>query len=72
MALSKESAATDFVRDAFGHFKAIGIDSGKETTLSNSLVAKDHSVIDASDPKALVAAAKTLQRDREPLVRTLA
>ena len=55
--LAKEAAAIDFVRDAFGHLKAIGVDAG---------------VVNASDSAAFIAAAKTRQWEREASVRTLA
>ncbi|MEO8365468.1 MAG: catalase [Pseudoxanthomonas sp.] len=71
-ALSKEAAAVDFVRDAFGHLKAIAADAGAQTLLKAGNVGKDKGVVDASDSKAFIAAAKTRQWDREPKVRTLA
>ncbi len=70
--LSKEAAAIDFVRDAFGHLKAIGVDLGGITLLKNALIAPDAGVIEISDTPAFVAAAKTRQWDREASLRTLA
>ena len=70
--LSKEAAAVDFVRDAFGHLKAIAADAGAMAVLKAGNVGKDKGVVDASDTKGFIAAAKTRQWDREPKVRTLA
>jgi catalase len=71
-ALSKESAAIDFVRDAFGHLKAIAVDKGGQALLKTANVADDAGVVDANDEVAFIAAAKTRQWDREKSVRTLA
>jgi len=70
--LSKDSAAVDFVRDAFGHLKAIGVDRGGHLLLDSALVKNDAGVCDISDTVAFIAAAKTRQWDREASVRTLA
>jgi catalase len=70
--LSKESAAIDFVRDAFGHLKAIAADKGGQALLATGNVGKDGGVVDGNDPEAFIAAAKTRQWDREKLVRVLA
>jgi hypothetical protein len=40
-ALSMESAAIDFVRDAFGHLKAIAADKGGQMLLKAANVGKD-------------------------------
>jgi catalase len=71
-ALSKESAAIDFVRDAFGHLKAIAADKGGFALLKTANVGQDAGVVDVSNKDAFVAAAKTRQWDREKSVRTLA
>jgi catalase len=71
-ALAKEAAAIDFVRDAFGHLKAIAADSGGQRLLASALVEIDGGVCSASDTKAFIAAAKTRQWNREASVRTLA
>jgi catalase len=71
-ALSMESAAIDFVRDAFGHLKAIAADKGGQALLKTANVGQDAGVVNASDKDAFIAAAKTRQWDREKLVRTLA
>jgi catalase len=70
--LSKESAAIDFVRDAFGHLKAIAVDAGGQALLKIANVGKDAGIVDASDKNAFIAAAKTRQWDRERSLRTLA
>jgi catalase len=71
-ALSMESAAIDFVRDAFGHLKAIAVDKGGQTLLKAANVGQDAGVVDVNDKNAFIAAAKTRQWEREKSVRTLA
>lgn len=71
-ALAMESAAIDFVRDAFGHLKAIAADKGGQALLRIANVGQDAGVGDANDKEAFIAAAKTRQWDREKSVRTLA
>jgi len=71
-ALSMESAAIDFVRDAFGHLKAIAVDKGGQALLKIANVGQDAGVVDTNDKDAFIAAAKTRQWDREKSVRTLA
>lgn len=70
--LFNEGAAIDFVRDAFGHLKAIAIDKGGQSLLQKAGVTPDAGVVAASDTRGFIAAAKTQQWDREPMVRTLA
>ena len=76
--LFNEGAAIDFVRDAFGHLKAIAIaiaiaiDKGGQSLLQKAGVTPDAGVVAASDTRGFIAAAKTRQWDREPMVRTLA
>ncbi|MEO8080179.1 MAG: catalase, partial [Caldimonas sp.] len=70
--LGKEAAAIDWVRDAFGHLKAIAIDQGGQSLLQKAGVEADAGVVNAVDAAAFIAAAKTRQWDREPKVRTLA
>jgi catalase len=71
-ALSIESAAVDFVRDAFGHLKAIATDKGGQALLKTANIGKDAGVVSANDEDAFIAAAKTRQWGREKSVRTLA
>lgn len=70
--LAKEAAAVDFVRDAFGHLKAIAADEGAQAVLKAGGVAKDAGVLDADDTAGFIRMAKTRQWAREPKVRTLA
>ena len=71
-ALQARRAAIDFVRDAFGHLKAIAIDAGGQALLQKAGVEPDAGVVDADDSRAFIAAAKTRQWPREAEVRTLA
>ena len=70
-ALSMEAAAIDFVRDAFGHLKAIAVDKGGRALLKLANVGQDAGVVDSGDARAFVATAKTRQWEREKSVRTL-
>ncbi len=70
--LSREAAAVDWVRDAFGHLKAIAADAGAQAVLKAGSIAKDAGVLDASDSKGFINAAKTRQWAREKKVRMLA
>ena len=70
--LAVESAAIDFVRDAFGHLKAIAVDKGGRVLLKTANVGQDAGVVDANDKDAFITAAKTRQWDREKSVRMLA
>jgi catalase len=70
--LAKESAAIDFVRDAFGHLKAIAVDQGGLALLKIANVAQDAGIVDAGNTGAFIAAAKARQWNREKSVRTLA
>lgn len=70
--LLNESAAVDFVQDAFVHLKAIAFNSGAKALLKKANVEPDAGIIDASAKDAFIAAAKTRQWDREQSVRILA
>ena len=70
--LSIESAAIDFVRDAFAHLKAIAVDKGGRMLLKTARIGHDAGIVDTNDKDAFIAAAKTRQWDREKFVRTLA
>ncbi len=70
--LSSEAAAVDFVRDAFGHLKAIALDGGGRVLLKKAGVASDAGVFDSGDTRTFIAAAKTRQWSREAKLRTLA
>jgi len=71
--LLKESAAVDFVSNAFVHLKAIGHTAEAQPLLDKAGVAPDAGVVDlAEGADAWLAPAKTRQWDREPSVRDLA
>jgi catalase len=70
--LAKESAATDFIRDAFVHLKAIAVDQGGQELLQRSNIERDKGVVDLADLAGFISAAKTRQWDREASVRSLA
>jgi catalase len=48
-ALSLESAAVDFVRDAFGHLKAIAADEGAQGALETANIGNDAGVVSAKN-----------------------
>jgi catalase len=68
-ALSKQTAAIDFVRDAFGHLKAIAVDAGGRALLKVARITGDAGVVDAADTRAFLVAARTRQWAREASVR---
>jgi catalase len=70
--LTKESAAINFVHDAFAHLKAIAVDKGGQALLKKANIERDKGVVDINDIKGFIAAAKTRQWEREPSVRILA
>ncbi|HEY0841877.1 catalase [Methylotenera sp.] len=69
--LSSEAAAIDFIRDAFGHLKAIAADKGGDVLLKISNIGNDAGVVEAVKTEAFIAAAKTRQWDREKSIRSL-
>jgi catalase len=71
-AMSRESAAVDFVRDAYSHLKAIAVDAGGRELLKTANITQDAGIINAGDKGGFIAAAKTRQWEREKSVRTLA
>jgi len=71
-ALSKESAAIEFVSQAWAHLKAIASDAGGQTLLKAARVGNDAGIVEAEDAKAFLAAAATRQWAREPKLRLLA
>jgi catalase len=71
-ALLLESAAVDFVRDAFGHLKAIAADEGAKALLKAANIGKDAGVVGANEENAFITAAKTRQWKREKSVRMVA
>jgi catalase len=71
-ALARESAAIDFVHDAFAHLKAIAVDAGGRKLLAIAGIEPDAGVVDASAASRFIASAKTRQWKREASVRMLA
>ena len=70
--LCKESAAIDFVRDAYGHLKAISADEGAQILLNQAGIKVDEAVLNAEEIKSFLNAAKTRLWKREANVRNLA
>ncbi|WP_395942855.1 catalase [Brevundimonas sp.] len=71
--LLKESAVVDFVKDAFGHLKAIGHTAEAQPLLDKAGVETDDGVVALKKGAAgFVEPARTRQWDREPKVRLLA
>ncbi len=71
-ALAADSAAVDFVRDAYGHLKALAVDSGGQDLLKSCGVKPSAGVMAATEVADFIVAAKTRQWDRERTVRSLA
>ena len=67
--LMQEAAAIQWVMDAFGHLKAIGVNDGAKPLLEKAGVKPDAGV---TDLKHFVKAAKKRYWDREATIRTLA
>jgi len=70
-AAAKEAAAVDFVRDAYGHLKAIAVDEGARALLKAAGVAEDRGVLAATDVAGFVKQASVRLWSREPKLRTL-
>jgi len=71
-ALAAEAAASDFVRDAYGHLKALAFDAGGQHLLQACGVQPGAGVVAVTSIAEFLSAAKTRQWDRERSVRTLA
>jgi catalase len=69
--LADEAVAIDFIRDAFGHLKAIAADKGAAELMNMANIAEDAGVVDASDAEGFIAAASTRYWEREKLIRSL-
>jgi len=69
--LASEAAAVDFVRDAYGHLKAIGVSEGAMPLLEAARALPDAGVVLLSDVDRFVHAAKGRQWEREVGVRSL-
>ncbi len=71
--LVKDSAAVDFVANAFAHLKAIGHTPEAKKLLDRAGVEPDAGVVDLVDgPAKFLKAAQTRQWEREPKLRMLA
>ena len=70
--LSAESAAVDFVRDAYGHLKAFAVDAGGQALLQVCGVQPCAGVVAVTALAEFLDAAKTRQWARERSVRSLA
>ncbi len=71
--LMKESAAIDFVSDAFGHLKAIGHSKEAQPLLDKAGVVPDAGIVAlGKDAAGFIEPAATRQWDREPTLRMLA
>lgn len=69
----KDGAAVDFVKDAFGHLKAIGFSSEAQPLLELAGVKPDAGVVDLGHgADDFLEPARTRQWDRESKVRMLA
>jgi catalase len=69
--LSREAAAVDWFRDAFGHLKAIAACIGTRQILEAGGILPDEFVVDPKDVKRFVELAKTRHWKREAELRTL-
>ena len=70
--LIKDSAAKDFVSNAFVHLKAIGYTPEAKPLLDKVGVEADAGIVELGDAQAFLKPAVTRQWDREPSVRMLA
>ena len=71
--LLKEGAAVDFVKDAFGHLKAIGYSPDAKPLLDKAGVEPDEGVVDVvASVKPFLPSARTRHWEREAKVRRLA
>lgn len=71
-ALAMDSAALDFVHNAFAHLKAIAVDEGGHMLLQRANIEPDGGIVAAKNLLDFIAVAKTRQWDRETAVRVLA
>ena len=70
--LAKDSAATDWFRDAFGHLKAIAACKGTHMILKAAGIKPDRGVVPPEEIEAFLTLARTRQWARENTIRTLA
>ncbi len=71
LALSKQAAAVDWFRDAFGHLKAIAACRGTQQILAAGGIVPDAGVVDPKEVARFIALAKTRQWTREATLRAL-
>jgi len=69
--MSKTAAANDFVRDAYGHLKAIGACPATRAWLDEMGLAADGGIVEAADAAAWVKAATQRWWQREQTLRPL-
>lgn len=69
--LLNESAANDWIRDAYAHLKGIGAVQSAQAWLVANGVAPDEGVVDVADVATFIAAAGQRHWAREPGVRTM-
>jgi catalase len=70
-ALRCNSAAIDFVRDAFAHLKAFAVDAGGLAMIAAAGIIPDEFVLDAIDHEGFIKKAASRHWAREPEVRPL-
>jgi catalase len=70
-ALAHNAAAIDFVRDAFGHLKAIAIDAGGKALLEAAGISADDAVVSARHADKFVRCAMSRQWSREAALRAV-
>jgi catalase len=63
-ALAREASVIDFVRDAFGHLKAIGHTEGAQVLLDRAGIGRDEAVLPISDKKSVGAFIKAAKQGR--------
>ena len=69
--LSRQAAAVDWFRDAFGHLKAIAACGGTHQILKAGGITPDAAVVDPKDVDAFIELAKQRFWEREPTLRDL-
>ena len=69
--LANEATAIDFVRDAYGHLKAIGLNDGARTLLEAANVGIGPGIVDLIATQKFISCAMSRQWDREKSVRML-
>ena len=69
--LSRQAAAVDWFRDAFGHLKAIAACKGTHQILKAGGITPDAAVVDPKDVEAFIALAKGRFWEREKKLRDL-